>query len=555
MSPDHFKFPNTSAPPRARRLSLRWRLILIALLAVVPLMADRVRILEATRSEQIDLAYAQAVDLAKRGADAQIEVINSTKALLQVVARAYIALTATHQDCTNFLKGFAADVPWIKGFSVVGPNDRIVCSTRPAAAGLNMSDRDYIHAARESRGFVLSDYIMSHSYDQPAVIAAYSMLGKDEHVDSIILAPLDLNWVGHLADAIAQRAGASIFLIDSKGTVLTGIFNRDNIVGRNFGDNPLIQEALSQTDGTTTKAGLDGIRRIFAFMRMPGTEAHVVVGFEEREVLGRIDREIGIAYAELFLFGLFTLLATWIGGEKLVVEPIKALARTAARIGRGEHEVRGKPDNWAAEFVPLAAALEDMASQLATREQEMQTTNSNLEKLASIDGLSGLANRRSFDARLDAEWQRARSYGLTIGLMMIDVDHFKLYNDHYGHLEGDNCLKQIGSILTSGIRGDKDFIARYGGEEFVVLLPEASSDRVFDVAERLRATVAAQRIAHQQAPSGYITISIGVVSFPPAEGQSAKSLIESADEALYEAKRSGRNIVVSALADQCSAVS
>jgi diguanylate cyclase (GGDEF)-like protein len=554
MSHDHLIFSSTRTAPRRRRLSVRWRLILVALLAVVPLMADRVRILEATRTEQINLAYAQAVDLAKRGADAQTEVINSTKALLQVVARAYIALAATHQDCTNFLTGFATDVPWIRGLSVVGPNDRIICSTRPAAAGLNMSDRDYIHAARQSRGFVLSDYILSRSYDQPAVIAAYSMLGKNDSVDAIILAPLDLNWVGHLADAIAQRAGASIFLIDSKGTVLTGIFNRDDIVGHIFGDNPLIQEVLAHSDGTTTRAGLDGIRRIFAFMRLPGTEAHVVVGFEEREVLSRINREISIAYTELFLFGLFTLLATWVGGEKLVVEPIKALARTAARIGRGDLEVQGRPKNWDAEFVPLAAALDDMAFQLATREQELQTTNSHLEKLASIDGLSGLANRRSFDGRLESEWQRARTLGSTIGLMMIDVDYFKLYNDHYGHLEGDNCLKHVGSILTTGIRGDKDFIARYGGEEFVVLLPEAPLERTYEVAERLRAAVAAQRITHQHAPCGYITISIGVVSLPPADGKTPQSLIEAADSALYEAKRRGRNVVVMSHGGQLSTI-
>src|SRR5262249_8051706 len=159
---------------------------------IVPLMLDRVRILETTRRERIESAYAQAVNLAKRGVDAQIDLINATKALLQVVARAYTALAANRQDCASVLPDFAADVPWIQGFPVVGPNDRIACSTRPSGVGLNMSDRDYIRTARERRGFVLSDYIVSRTYEQPAVLAAYSTLGKNNQVDAIILAPLDL---------------------------------------------------------------------------------------------------------------------------------------------------------------------------------------------------------------------------------------------------------------------------------------------------------------------------------------------------------------------------
>jgi diguanylate cyclase (GGDEF)-like protein len=545
MPNDHLPLPHAAARPK-RRLSIRWRLVLVALLAVVPLMLDRVRILENTRHERIELAYAQAVDLAKRGTDAQIQVIDATKALLQVVARAYVALAANRQDCTSVLTDFAADVPWIKGFSVVGPNDRIACSTRAGAAGLNMSDRDYIRAARQRRGFVLSDYIISRSYDQPAVIAAYSTLAKSDHLDAVILAPLDLDWVGRLADTIGQRAGASVFLIDGKGTVLTGLFNRDNIVGHNFVDHPLIRDILSRHDGTTTGAGLDGIGRIFAFMQLPDTDARVVVGFERREVLSRIDRELGIAYVELLLFGLFTLLATWVGGEKLIVEPIRSLARCASRIGRGELDVRSRPENWAAEFVPLAAALDDMALKLSSRERELRTTNSHLAELASIDSLSGLANRRSFDSRLEAEWQNARRLGQPIGLLMIDVDHFKLFNDSYGHLEGDDCLKLVGEILASSVGGNQDFVARYGGEEFVVLLPDTSFQRAYEVAGRLRAAVEARGISNGHAPTGHITVSIGVASLTPTEDSAPDRLVDAADTSLYEAKRRGRNLVVGA---------
>ena len=258
----------------------------------------------------------------------------------------------------------------------------------------------------------------------------------------------------------------------------------------------------------------------------------------------RCDREIGIAYLQLVLFGLLTLFAAWFGGEKLIVEPIRALARTAARIGRGELDVRSKAENWAAEFAPLASALDDMARKLSAREREFRSTNQHLEALASIDSLSGLANRRSFDARLEAEWQRAATLERSLSLLMIDVDHFKLFNDQYGHLEGDSCLRLVGQVLTSTIEGDIDFVARYGGEEFVALLPDTGSERALKIAEGLRSAVEDRRITNLPAPTGYITVSIGIASMRPRSGESCQSLIEAADAVLYEAKHRGRNTVV-----------
>jgi diguanylate cyclase (GGDEF)-like protein len=548
-------FSLSTADQRKPRLSIRARLMLVALLAVVPLMLDRVRVLETSRSERLDTAYREAADIAKRSADAQLEIINSTRALLQVVARAYVALVSSGHQCASFISTLATDVPWIKGFSVVGPDDRIICSTQASAVGLNVSDRPFIQEARRSWGFVLSDYVVTRANSQPTIIAAYPTLGKDEPINAIILAPFDLQWVGRLAATVGQRAGASVFLVDSQGTVLSGIFGRDNYVGRRFAEHPLIRDILQRNDGTISAEGLDGVRKIFAFTHLPGTDARIVVGFDEHEVLSRIDREIGIAYLQLVLFGLLTLFVAWFGGEKLIVEPIRALARSAARIGRGELDVRSKAENWAAEFAPLASALDDMARKLSARERELRSTNRHLEELASIDSLSGLANRRSFDARLETEWHRAAKLERAVSLLMIDVDHFKLFNDRYGHLEGDTCLRLVGEVLTSAVDGDIDFVARYGGEEFVVLLPDTGPERALKVAERLRSAVEDRRITNLPAPTGYITVSIGVASMRPRTGETPQSLIEAADAVLYEAKHGGRNTVVGPYVNEFSEAS
>jgi diguanylate cyclase (GGDEF)-like protein len=524
------------------RLSIRARVMLLALLAVVPLTLDRVRLLEASRTERIEMTSKDVLDLAKRGADAQVEMINATRAVLAVVARAYATLTRGGQDCATFLAGFAIDVPWIRALSVAGPDDRIICSTRPRAVGLDVSDRPYIQDARRSSDFVLSDYLIERTSNQPAVMAAYPTLGKDENVNAIIVAAIDLQWVGRLSPLVEARAGATALLLDRNGTVLAE-FPQQLKRGQNFADHPLFREVFSRVDGDVTAAGFDGVRRIFAFTRLAGTDARILIGLDEAEALRRIDREIGIAYLQLALFGILTLLAAWYGGEQLIVEPIRALARTAARIGRGDLDARPNAKKLAPEFVPLAAALTDMAIKLTERERDLRSANRHLEALASIDGLSGLANRRSFDARLQVEWERAAGLKQPVALMMIDVDHFKLFNDNYGHLEGDQCLRVIAETLSAATSQSGDLAARYGGEEFVLLLPDTNLATALEIAGRLHHTVAALAIAHRLAPCGHVTVSIGVASLTPIAGSDPQALIEAADSGLYAAKRKGRNMV------------
>jgi diguanylate cyclase (GGDEF)-like protein len=251
-----------------------------------------------------------------------------------------------------------------------------------------------------------------------------------------------------------------------------------------------------------------------------------------------------LAYAQLALFGLFVLLIAWFGGERLIVRPIRTLARMAARFGRGDLDVRPSKATWAPEFEPLANALNDMAQKLADRESELRAANRHLEELASIDSLSGLANRRGFDARLTADWQRAGKLGRPVALLMVDVDHFKLFNDRYGHLEGDVCLRRLGKLLMETAQGEDDLPARYGGEEFVLLVPGADLERALVIAERLRRAVEDLCIAHASSPGGQVTISIGVASLVPAIGEHAECLVEAADAGLYSAKRRGRNAVV-----------
>jgi diguanylate cyclase (GGDEF)-like protein len=160
---------------------------------------------------------------------------------------------------------------------------------------------------------------------------------------------------------------------------------------------------------------------------------------------------------------------------------------------------------------------------------------------AGRDHLTGLANRRSFDKRLIREWQYAFRERLSISLLMIDVDRFKLYNDHYGHIAGDECLRKVASILTEAALRSTDLVARYGGEEFAIILPGAGLHTASVFAERIRQSVAETRLPHTADPQGIVTISAGVATVHPSNDIEMTALIERADRALYEAKKRGRD--------------
>jgi diguanylate cyclase (GGDEF)-like protein len=516
------------------------------LLAVVPLMLDRVRVLEASRAERIELANAEALDLARRGAESQREIIASVRALVQVMARTYVTVLAHDWPwaCDAYLADLTTYVPWIKGLSIVGTDGRIRCATSQIAVGIDVSDRAYYRQAIETRDFILSDYLVERVRQTPAIIAAYPAKAADGSVSGAVLASVNLRWFGQIVSTTGHRIGASALLVDSKGAVMAASGDDEQWIGKNLAAQPLVRAILARDEGTLTAAGLDGVRRIFAFVRVPWTDARLAVGLDERAVLSSADREIGIAYAQLLLFGLLVLLVAWFGGERLIVEPIRSLARTAARFGRGELHVRPTEQAWATEFEPLAVALEDMAGKLAEREEELCIANKHLEELASLDGLSGLANRRGFDARLQAEWQKAARFGRPLALLMVDVDHFKLFNDHYGHVEGDACLRSVGDALSTVTIHEAVMVARYGGEEFALLMPGIDTEQAAEVAERARRAVEALAIVNAAAPARHVTVSIGVAARVPAAGDDASDLVEAADAALYDAKRRGRNAVV-----------
>lgn len=187
-------------------------------------------------------------------------------------------------------------------------------------------------------------------------------------------------------------------------------------------------------------------------------------------------------------------------------------------------------------------ALRVSQQQLLDTNLFLQRANNKLQRLIHSDGLTGLSNRRHFDEFLEAEWRRVGNDHLEISLLMIDVDFFKLFNDRFGHLGGDEALKSVASAVRDTIANENYLPARYGGEEFAAILPGASSNEAQFIAEKLRKNVELLNIPHcSPKADSVVTVSIGLATFAPIGSESSKLLIELADKALYLAKGRGRN--------------
>ena len=253
----------------------------------------------------------------------------------------------------------------------------------------------------------------------------------------------------------------------------------------------------------------------------------------------------------------FELLARYRGTPELEGVPVIMLSASEDPRGKSRAFASGASDYMVKLPDPLELVARVQAharSYLVQRERDaayralealklqLEEKNQVLERLSWLDGLTGVANRRRFDQTIDSEWRRATRTGGTMGVIMVDVDFFKRFNDHLGHQQGDQCLIEVAGALAAPLRRPGDLLARYGGEEFIVLLPETSEEGACAMAEQLRRGVEVLGIAHPTSDvAPHVTISLGVATGRAVSDDDPASLVGRADAALYEAKSLGRN--------------
>ncbi len=223
------------------------------------------------------------------------------------------------------------------------------------------------------------------------------------------------------------------------------------------------------------------------------------------------------------------LLAFALADRVHVIRREKALAKRAA------YEAQ------ASLIASLQSSERLLEERVAQRTAELNEANARLAEQSMTDSLTGIANRRRFDAVLATEWARAARLGRPLAVGLLDIDHFKLYNDHYGHQDGDECLRRVAAEFAAQLQRTGDLVARYGGEEFAFIAPGTDADSALTMGQRVCEALEALALPHAQTPGGLLTVSIGVAAWTPRPGETAVQLLRAADAALYRAKELGRN--------------
>jgi diguanylate cyclase (GGDEF)-like protein len=307
---------------------------------------------------------------------------------------------------------------------------------------------------------------------------------------------------------------------------------------------PRMLNRLKSREGQVVSyESVSGADVVGSLKRLPRAKWAVISEIPAEAAYGQVRRFRDLAL--LIVTGLLLgvgLIAYRLG--LLIVRPLERLTQGAAEVAEGDLAVdlpaaKGEVGELTAVFNHMVARLRQGRQELDAMNEKLRRQNEDLERLSTSDALTGLHNRRYLTQRLSEELVRSYRHKGSFSVLMGDVDEFKKYNDAFGHPAGDEVLKKVASILLSSTRS-VDCTARYGGEEFAVLLTGTSGDVAAEVAERIRARVEGQEFHGRK-----ITISIGLAEFP-ADGQTADEMISSADEALYAAKRAGRNQVVRA---------
>lgn len=400
-------------------------------------------------------------------------------------------------------------MPQMSGITVYSRDGHwLMSSNRAIPVGANSSDRAYFihHRDNPSREPFIGLPIRSRANQEWVITISRRFNDAQGEFAGVVAVTLGVENFLRLFGQLDVGQQGAISLTYTDGSLLVRYPFREQDMGRNFSHSPIYAKYLQgQTVGTASfSSSLDGVERLYAFRKSDKLPLVTTVALGKREAL-----------------------AAWQFEALLSLLVVCGLLGLTGAIG------------W---LLIGAMRRRDVAEdELRVAQQQLVASNQQLEQLAMHDALTGLANRRCFDETLAQESGRARRSATSLALLMIDIDYFKRYNDHYGHLAGDACLQRVATMLASCTRRPPDLLARYGGEEMAVILPETDSAGAAVVARAMLERLSLEPIAHHDSPFAQVTVSIGIACASGADADSLQSLVQRADAALYVAKDAGRN--------------
>ncbi len=426
----------------------------------------------------------------------------------------------------------------------------------------NVGDRKYFQAPKHSGSSFVSDVFAGRGTGEDVLIVAISapIILSDGRFVGIVEGSLELDQFERLFAAEELPKGLEVVLVDHRNRMI------QQSDGLTFG--PL---SLLDDDSWSTMDG-DGTARAYITSTSPAGNGWRVLLRLPVELMARqrwsefrFALALG-AIALLITIGVAVLLAAaishplaWLDEKVCALDPehdvpdppriappeirrianhLRQVTKRLRRSYSALHQAVNRGERLQQE---LADTVRQREAEIAERTAELVAVNARLESLSRQDGLTGALNRRAMDEALMKNTRAAAREGTPLSVLLVDVDYFKQYNDRYGHLAGDDCLRRIAQAVTDSCSRPRDVVARYGGEEFAVILPQTPAEGAAQVAERLRATIAELELRHADAPYGIVTVSVGFATAAACTADHGPALLHAADQALYRAKNAGRN--------------
>ncbi|WP_159627650.1 GGDEF domain-containing protein [Massilia puerhi] len=397
--------------------------------------------------------------------------------------------------------------PELHGIFVYAADGRWLASSLSGTRQGDNSDRAYFkhHRAHRSRDIYVGHPVRSRSTGVWVLPISRRLDNPDGSFAGVALVTLKVNFFERIYDELDVGKTGTVLLALEDGTVIYRRPFDDRMIGTNLAGGAIFQAIKQNRVGSDfLVARIDNIERLYSYRRVDDFAFVIAVGQTKDELLGPWKRfSLLIGVAVLLIAATFAVFA-----RKLIRQFI----------------IRDRLDQ-----------------KLRAYSYDLRRDNLGLQELAHTDTLTRLANRRRFDEVLAHELARAARGNTPLALILLDVDYFKKFNDHYGHPAGDTCLQQVGRLLAAQVNRNDDLAARYGGEEFAIILPHTDLAGAAAVAERMRAEVQALRMPHDESPFGVVTASLGVAAL--VAPMDAQDLIARADRQLYQAKHLGRNRV------------
>lgn len=425
---------------------------------------------------------------------------------------------------------------------VLDASGQVVGTTRSAPTPAELP-QDWMSILRTDGQFVGTP-----SWDSAArigkLLVGVPVNRADGRVLGAFAAELNLAPIAGLMRSFSPDKAGTLYLVSSTGGMIASSHGVTSQVLRTRMPDTELTRMTNSSHTSSRYVNFQSVDVIGAAERVPQTDWFVVSEIPADAAFGQLRsfRNFSI----MVVLGLLVLVAAsayWLG--VFIARPLDRLTKGAAEVAAGDLAV-DLPQGGGGEVGYLTSVFNHMVSRLREGRRELddinemlQKKNEELERLSITDGLTGLVNHRFLVQRLNEEGIRANRYHHEFSVLMADVDHFKQYNDEFGHPAGDEVLRRVADILRASVRPG-DTAARYGGEEFAIVMPETPATEAFEIAEHVRA-----RVASEAFPGKKITLSIGVAEFP-SDADLPHAVIAAADRALYEAKRDGRNRTVQA---------